>query len=314
MGGGVFGELVWGGIIEGIIAGVTVALPYIAPFYLFLYLLEDSGYLSRIAFLMDNIMHKIGLHGKAFIPILLGYGCNVPACLGCRIMETERERFLAGIVTTLIPCAAQTVIILGLVGAFVGFEWAVALYIINLLVIFVLGRLAFKVLPGEPTSLIMEMHDFKVPHMKTVVTQVWFRLEEFIKIAFPLIISGSFIVKLLDVLSLLDPLANMFSPLTVTWLGLPAVTGIALIFGILRKELTLIMLERMLGTANFAAILTSSQMIVFALVTMFYMPCIATIAAFVQEYGWNKALLVTILELIFAFIIGGITFRLLLLS
>ncbi|RLI06161.1 ferrous iron transport protein B, partial [Candidatus Bathyarchaeota archaeon] len=113
-------ELIWNGVVEGIIAGVTIALPYIVPFYLILYVLEDSGYLSRIAFLMDVAMHKIGLHGKAFIPVMLAYGCNVPACLGCKIMETERERLLAAFVVTLIPCAATTVVVLGLVGKFVG--------------------------------------------------------------------------------------------------------------------------------------------------------------------------------------------------
>ncbi|MDH5702102.1 MAG: ferrous iron transport protein B, partial [Candidatus Bathyarchaeota archaeon] len=135
-GTGVVGKLVWGGVMEGIIGGVTVALPYILPFYFILYFLEDSGYLSRIAFLMDNLMHKIGLHGKAFIPIMLGFGCNVPGCLGCRIMETTRERLLAAFVVTLVPCAATTVIILGLVGAFVSIQWALALYIIDLLIIF----------------------------------------------------------------------------------------------------------------------------------------------------------------------------------
>ncbi|MEM3653361.1 MAG: ferrous iron transport protein B, partial [Candidatus Bathyarchaeia archaeon] len=177
------GELAWS-TMEGIIAGTTIALPYIIPFYIMLYILEDSGYLSRVAFLMDNLMHKIGLHGKAFIPLILGYGCNVPACLGCRIMETERERILAVFVTTLIPCAARTVIILGLVGKYLGIEWALALYIFDLIVIFILGRFAFKILPGEPTALIMEMHDYKIPHLVTVLKQTWFRLLEFIKIAF----------------------------------------------------------------------------------------------------------------------------------
>jgi len=171
---GIIGELLWGGVAEGLIAGITIALPYLLPFYLVLYFLEDSGYLSRIAFLMDNLMHKIGLHGKAFIPMMLGFGCNVPACLGCRIMETDRERLIAIFVVTLVPCAATTVIILGLVGAFVGVQWALLLYVVDLLIIFALGRIAFKALPGEPTGLIMEMHDYKVPHAKTVVKQTWF--------------------------------------------------------------------------------------------------------------------------------------------
>ena len=136
-GTGLAGSLIWGGVMEGLIAGITIVLPYIVPFYLILYFLENSGYLSRIAFLMDNFMHKIGLHGKAFIPMMLGFGCNVPACLGCRIMETQRERLLAAFAVTLVPCAATTVIILGLVGNFLGIQYALALYLFNFLIIFV---------------------------------------------------------------------------------------------------------------------------------------------------------------------------------
>jgi ferrous iron transport protein B len=310
-GTGIAGKLVWGGIIEGIIAGVTIALPYIVPFYVILYFLEDSGYLSRIAFLMDNAMHKIGLHGKAFIPVMLGYGCNVPACLGCRIMETQRERFLAAFVTTLVPCAARTVIILGLVGQFMGIQWALMLYVLDLLIIFALGRLAFRTLPGEPTALIMEMHDYRAPHLKTVLKQAWFRLAEFIKIAFPLIIIGSLAIKLAEVLGLLEPVATVLSPVTVIWLGLPVITGITLVFGVLRKELTLIMLATLLGTTNFAQVLTPVQMVVFTLVAMFYIPCIATIAALVKEFGWKKALFITVFEVVFATSVGGVALRLL---
>jgi ferrous iron transport protein B len=311
---GTIGKLTWS-IMEGIIAGTTIALPYIVPFYIIIYFLEDSGYLSRIAFLMDNIMHKIGLHGKAFIPLILGYGCNVPACLGCRIMETERERLLAVFVVTLVPCAARTVVILGLVGKYLGIEYALALYIFDLIVIFILGRLAFKVMPGEPIGLIMEMHDYRWPHLKTALKQTWFRVLEFIKIAFPLIIIGSFILKLMEVFNLLEPIALALSPITVMWLGLPMITGIALIFGILRKELTLIMLATLLGTTNFSEIpgFGPIQMIVFTIVTMFYIPCISTIAALIKEIGWKKALIITIFEIIFAIAIGGIVYRILLL-
>jgi len=313
-GTGMVGKLVWGGIMEGIIGGATVALPYILPFYFVLYFLEDSGYLSRIAFLMDNVMHKIGLHGKAFIPVMLGLGCNVPGCLGCRIMETTRERLLAAFVVTLVPCAATTAIVLGLVGAFVGIEWALGLYIINLLIIFILGRLAFKVLPGEPTALIMEMSDYKVPHMKTVLKQTWFRLWEFVTMAFPLIIVGSLVIKLVDIMNLLEPIAKSLSPLTVAWLGLPAITGIALIFGVLRKELTVIMLATLLKVkpTDLAQGMTPiPQMIVFTLVAMLYIPCIATIAALVKEFGWKKALFITVFEILLALLLGGIAFRLL---
>ncbi len=312
-GTGIVGNLIWGGIIEGIIAGVTIALPYIIPFYIILYFLEDSGYLSRIAFLMDNVMHKMGLHGKAFIPIMLGFGCNVPACLGCRIMETQRERLLAAFVVTLVPCAATTVIILGLVGDFLGIHWALALYLVDFLIIFALGRLAFKVVPGEPTALIMEMHDYRWPHMKTILKETWFRVAEFIKIAFPLIIVGSFVLKLAEVVGWLEPIAAVLSPVTVVWLGLPAITGITLIFGVLRKELSLVMLAALLGTTNFAQVpgFGPVQMVVFTLVAMLYIPCIATIAALVRDFGWKKALFITVFEIAFAILVGGVALRLL---
>jgi len=309
-GSGTISKLIWS-LIEGAIAGITVVLPFIIPFYLILGILEDSGYLSRIAFLMDNFMHKIGLHGKAFIPLLLGYGCNVPACLGCRIMETHRERLVAIFVTTLIPCAAVTTVILGLIGKYVGLEWAILLYVIDLIIVFALGRIAFKILPGEPTGLIMEMNPYKIPHLKTLLKQTWFRVKDFVYIAFPLIILSTFLIEVLEITNLLGPIEDLMSPITVYWLGLPSIAGILLIFGVLRKELTLVMLAALIGTTNFATILTPVQMIVLSLVTMLYIPCIATIAALIKEIGWKKAIFITVFKIVFAIFVGGIAFRLL---
>jgi ferrous iron transport protein B len=182
---------------------------------------------------------------------------------------------------------------------------------VNLLFVLILGRLAFKILPGEPTALIMEMHAYKAPHAKTVLKQTWFRLAEFIKIALPLIIVGSLTLRIAEVSGLLEPIATVLSPVTVAWLGLPAIVGITLIFGVLRKELTLIMLAAFLGTTNFAQVLTPVQMIVFTLVAMFYIPCIATIAALIREFGWKSALSITVFEIVFAISLGGITSRVL---
>ena len=171
--------------------------------------------------------------------------------------------------------------------------------------------MAFKVLPGEPTALIMEMHDYRAPHLRTVLRQAWFRLEGFVWVAFPLIVAGSFVIKLLEVLNLLGPIANVLSPVTVVWLGLPAVAGIALVFGVLRKELTLVMLATLLGTTNFAEVLSPAQMVVFTLVTMLYIPCIATIGALAKEFGWKGALTITLFEVALAIGLGGIALRLL---
>jgi ferrous iron transport protein B len=310
-GAGKVSKIIWEGIFEGIFAGITIVLPYVIPFYIILGLLEDSGYLTRIAFLMDSLMHKIGLHGKAFIPIMLGYGCNVPACLGCRIMETEKEKLLLTFVVTLVPCAARTVIILGLVGRFVGFGWALALYFLDLLIIFSLGRIVFKLIPGESIGLIMEMHEYRLPHLKTVLKQAWFRVLEFIKIAFPLIIVSTLVIKVIEAVGILGQISRMLSPITVNWLGLPSVVGITLIFGILRKELMLLTLSTLFSTTDFSTILTPTQMIVFALVSMLYIPCIATITALIKEIGLKRAFLITAFEIAFAIFIGGIALRVL---
>ncbi len=309
--GGGAGELIGEGLLGGLIAGIAIVLPFILPFYLILTVLEDSGYLPRAAFIADSLMHKMGIHGKAFIPFILGYGCNVPACLGCRIMETERERTIAAFVVTLVPCAAVTVVVFGLVGAYVGIHWALSLYLLNLAMIFILGRVAFKVLPGEPMGLIMEMPPYRKPHARSVLKETWMRLKDFIYIAFPLIIIGSVVLTGLKVGGLLGPIGSAMSPVTVGWLGLPAIAGVLLIFGVLRKELTLVMLATLMGTANFATVLTPTQMIVFAIVVMYYIPCIATIAALVKELGWKKAAYITVFEIAFALLLGGIAFRLL---
>ena len=307
---GVVGRLLWEGLVEGLVAGLTVVLPYVGPFYVILSLLEDSGYLARVAFLMDYAMHKIGLHGKAFIPLMLGYGCNVPACLGCRIMETERERLIAGFVVTLVPCAARTAVILGLVGRYMGIGWALSLYIVNLLVIFLLGRLAFKVAPGEPIGLIMEMPPYRLPSLKVVLRQSWIRVKGFMVEAFPLIVAGSLAVKILDVTGVMRAVSEAFSPVTSGWLGLPVEAGATLIFGILRKELTLVMLAALLGTSDFSVVLYPAQMYVYSLVVMLYVPCIATIAACVREYGWKRALIMAAVEVVFAVFVGGVALRL----
>jgi ferrous iron transport protein B len=305
-------ELVNRGVISGVVAGITIALPYIVPFYLILALLEDSGYLPRAAYLMDNLMHKIGLHGKAFIPLLLGYGCNVPACVGCRIMETDRERFLAGFVVVLIPCAARTIIILGLVGSYVGIHVALALYVFNLILVFVLGRLAFKALPGEPVGLIMEMPPYKMPSIRNVFIKTWVRTKDFVYIAFPLIIGGSVVLEGLRISGLIWSIADFMAPLMGGWLGLPREAGIPLIFGILRKELTLILLAGLFETMDFSQILTNAQMVVFALVTMIYIPCIATIAVLGREFGWKRAFAVAVIDILLALLIGGVANQVLL--
>jgi ferrous iron transport protein B len=311
-GTGSLGRIINEGLIEGFFAGIAIALPYILPFYLILSLLEDSGYLARIAFLMDSLMHRMGLHGKAFIPMLLGYGCSVPAVLGCRIMETNRERLLAAFVSTLVPCSARTIVILALVGKFLGPLYALSLYIVDLGLVFLLGRIAYRTIPGEPVGLIMEMPSYRTPSRNVVLKQTWFRLSGFIKMAIPVIVTAGIAIKILEIVGALDIISELMSPVTVSLLGLPAAVGVLLIIGILRKELTILMLATLLGTTNFASVLTPTQMYVFAFVVMLYIPCVATIAVLVQEFGWRRAGYITVFEIVFATISGAILYRILL--
>ncbi|MEM4246400.1 MAG: ferrous iron transporter B, partial [Candidatus Bathyarchaeia archaeon] len=304
-------DLVSKGFLSGIAAGVTIALPYLVPFYIILSILEDSGYLPRVAFLLDNPMHKIGLHGKASICLLLGYGCSVPACTGCRIMETQRERLLGGFVTVLVPCAARTVVILGLVGRYIGIPAALGLYAFDLFLVFALGRVGFKALPGEPVGLIMEMPPYKMPSLRTVAKKTWARTRDFVYIAFPLIIGGSIILEILTITGLIWPIADFMNPLIIGWLGLPSIAGMPIMFGILRKELTLVLLADLAGTLNFSQVLTPVQMVVFSLVTMIYVPCIATIATLLREFGWRKTLAISIVDILLALLIGGVASRIL---
>ncbi|MGC8936210.1 MAG: ferrous iron transport protein B [Candidatus Methanomethylicaceae archaeon] len=299
------------GVIFGLGAATSIALPYVAMFYLLLSILEDTGYLPRAAFLLDSLMHKIGLHGKAFIPMLLGYGCSVPACIGCRIMETKRERLLLGALVVLIPCSARTVIILGVAGNYLGPLVALSIYGFDLLIVFLIGRLLFKALPEEPVGLIMEMPPLRMFRIGTVLKKTWVKTKDFVYIALPLIVLGSLAVSLASYLNLIDLIVYGFSPVTVWLLGLPITTGIAFIFGFLRKELALIMLATYVGTTNFSSFMTPAQMIIFTLVMVLYIPCIATLSALVKEYGLKNALAITLLDILLTLLVGSVGIRVL---
>lgn len=308
---GPLANILWNGAFAGFLAGLTLVIPYVVPFYIILAVLEDSGYLTRISVMLDRGMHKIGLHGKAIIPIILGYGCNVPACFGCRIMETPKQKYLAAFLVTLVPCTARTVVILGLVAAFVNIWWAMALYVFDMVLIILLGRIAFKLVPGESVGLIMEMPEYHVPSAKVVLKQTWARTRSLLWVVFPAYIIGSAVLQAIYAAGWLDPANDALRPITVEWLGLPSAVGILLIFGLVRKELTVLMLAVIFQTTNFASIMSPVQLIVLSLVTMIYVPCLAVILCLAKEFGWKKTAAIAIFEVSFAILLGGVAFRLL---
>lgn len=301
-------KILWDGGVGGFFGAVGGVLVYVIPFFFMIEILQDSGYLPRAAFLMDRVMHSLGVHGKTIIPMILGFGCNVAACAGCRIMETQREKKISVALTSLVPCAATMTVVLGLVGRYLGFFWVLLLFLINFSVIFIVGRILNKSLPGQCTELIMEMHEYRVPNYKVIFKQTWIRSREFIFKAMPIMLILAIILEIVLIFNVLEPINVALSPITVFWLGLPAITGVFLIYGILRKELTLVLLLILANTLNVSllALLTPIQMIVFSLVTMLYIPCFATIIILAKQTNWKYAIQISLLEIGLALLIGGI--------
>ncbi len=287
------------GILEGFAGGVGIILPYLVPFLIGLAILEDIGYLPRIAFLMDTFLHRIGLHGKAIIPVILGYGCTVPAIMATRILESDRDRFITATISTLIPCAARTTIILGLVAFFISPNAALGIYVFNLVVIVVLGLILSRFLPEITPGLILEMPTYHVPSMRSVLLKTWLRTREFIYIAWPLLIGGSIVLSLMNYVGLDSYVNRVLSPLTIL-LGLPVAVGVTLVFGILKKELSLVMLIQALGTSRLLDVLTRTQMLTFTVFVIFYVPCVATLGVLAKEFGVKRMMYITVITIVVA--------------
>jgi ferrous iron transport protein B len=279
------------GVMQGVAGAIGIVFPYLLPFLLGLSILEDVGYLPRAGYLADGLMHQIGLHGKSVIPFILGYGCSVPAVMATRIIGSRRDRFVTAMLSVMIPCVARTAIIFGLIGYFLGPHLAFLLYVINIAVIAAAGKILTVLFPRVTPGLILEIPSYKIPSLHVVGAKVWLRIRDFVVVAFPILIGGSLLLSLLEYAQWDRYLNLVASP--VTWsLGLPLALGVPLIFGVFRKELSLVMLFQALGTTQVASVLSAGQMMTFTLFTLFYIPCVATIAVLNRELGHKKTGLV----------------------
>jgi len=283
---------VFGGFLEGILGGVGIVLPFFVPLIFLTAILEDLGYLPRVAHLIDGLMHRIGLHGKAVIPFIVGYGCSVPAMAAVRIMESRRDRVLTGVLAPMIPCGARTVIILGLVGYFLGGWWALAIYGLNILVIALVGAILSRLRRGESWGMVMEIPPYRLPTFRSIWFNVWLQLREFLVIAFPVLLLGSCLLGLLDYWNVSGLVDTALSPFTAGLLGLPRELGAPLVFGFFRKELALVMAAQALSASptTMNLVLTSTQMMTYTVFAVFYVPCLATVAVSWRELGWKVAL------------------------
>ncbi|MBO7388605.1 MAG: ferrous iron transport protein B, partial [Methanomicrobium sp.] len=174
-------------------AGLGIAFPYVFVFYILISVLEDTGYMTRAAFLADRAMHNIGMHGQALIPMVLGFGCNVPAIMAIR-QFSEREKIIASFLITMVPCSARTVIIAGIVFTFVGLFAALSIYLIVFVLIILTGIVLTKVTPGDQFGMILEMVPMRKPRAKQTLTRAWLRMKEFLFIAMPLLLVSSVVL------------------------------------------------------------------------------------------------------------------------
>jgi ferrous iron transport protein B len=302
--------LLWG-FDAGINAALAVGIPYVLTFYLLLALLEDSGYLNAVAFLTDQIMHKMGLHGRAAIPLVAGAGCNVPAIMGTRVLGSMRERIIASTLIVLTPCSARTAVILGAVSLTAGWKAALAIYAATFALALGTGIGMHHMLPGRGTGLVMEMFPFRRPGARAILKKTWYRVYHFVVMATPIILGGSIILGGLYESGLLWSLAAPLRPIMEGWLGIPAVAGLTLVVAVLRKELalqlliTLAMVQYGPQASNLLAFMRPDQIIVYALVNTIYIPCVATIAILARELGWRRALLISTFTIALALIAGG---------
>ncbi|MEW6555662.1 MAG: ferrous iron transport protein B [Actinomycetota bacterium] len=312
LGEGVFAQSL-GWAVDGVGAVLEIALPYLVVFYLILGFMEDSGYLNSVAFLSDRSMHRLGLHGRAIIPLISAVGCNVPAVMGTRVLSTRRERVIACVLIVLVPCSARVAVIMGGVSRYVGWEYALLLYAVLFVMVIAAGLFLNRIMPGESTGLVMEMFPFRSPSLLNVLKKTWLRLKDFLYIAAPLIVVGSFLLGLLYESGWIMKLTEPLEPLAEWWLGIPAVALLALVFAFLRKELALALLlvlaaQAIPGVTESSSLLdfmSGGQIFTFALVCAVYIPCVATFAVLWREVGGRDTLAITGSTVVLALLLGG---------
>jgi len=287
----------FGLLTTGIFIEFGVVLPYIFAFFLILSFLEDSGYLPRLAILADNIMHRLGMHGMAIIPMMLGLGCNVPAVLSARVMDTKRERFIVTTLTAIaVPCMAQIAMVVGLLGK----HGAAGLGIVfgSLFVVWiVLGIILNKVMSGESTEMFLEIPPYRFPYLPGLVKKVWMRITWFVREGVPWIMVGIFIANILYTLGIIDLIAVLAQPVVCGILGLPKEVAGALLIGFLRKDVAVGMLAP-LG-------LTLPQLVISSVVLTMYFPCVASFSIMIKELGVNGMLKAAGIMIVSTLVVGG---------
>ncbi|MCS7231461.1 MAG: ferrous iron transporter B [Elusimicrobiota bacterium] len=289
----------FGILTTGLYIPFVVVLPYIIAFYLILGVLEDIGYLPRLAVILDRFIHKLGIHGYSFIPILLGFGCKVPGILATRILETQREKIIATVlVLILAPCIPQSAMIISLISPY-GIKYIFITFIIiflnGILISFLLNKLFKKT---ETPELFLEIPPYRIIHIPSLLKKLYIRIKQFLTDAVPLIFGGIILVNIFEISGINNLIVSIVGKIFMPVLGLPKEISSIIILGFLRKDVSIALL------APFK--LNIHQLIVSSVFMTLYMPCISTLFSVIKEHGMMISFKIFLLMLIMSFILSFI--------
>jgi ferrous iron transport protein B len=287
---------------------LALIMPIVATFFLAFGILEDSGYLPRLAALSNQLFRALGLNGKAVLPMVLGLGCVTMAALTTRILESKRDRLLVTLLLALaVPCSAQLGVVMGMLAGIsltATLIWGGVVFLLLLVV----GWLAAHLVPGERSLLLVELPPLRLPVLSNVVMKTLARLEWYLKEVVPLFIFGTALLFVLDKTGALGWLIRLGEPLVTGWLGLPAETSAAFLVGFLRRDFgaTGLFLMEAQGLLN------PLQVVVSMVTITLFIPCVASVLVISKERGWRTAVGMFVLILPLAFLVGGLLNRALL--
>ena len=289
----------FGVLTSGIFVAIGVVLPAIVAFYLIFAILEDVGYMPRLAVLVDTLFHKIGLHGFAIVPTILSLGCNVPGVTATRPLETRKQRFLAiTLLGVFVPCGAQIGIMQGMIPGLIG--WVFLTLAIGY---FVVGYIINKIVPGESPEILMDVPPYQLPTVRNIWIKLWTRTWKFLSVAVPFVLLGCVIVAVLYITGAMDAIASGLSPVITGVFGLPQDTAAAMIAGFLRKDLAV-------GTIGMLAAggvtITVFQVFTAVVLLSIYFPCLATFALMIKELNWKETLGALAVLMVVVFVYGAI--------
>ncbi|TAK51951.1 MAG: ferrous iron transporter B [Gammaproteobacteria bacterium] len=301
------GSVIGLAVAQGLVGMIGIVVPYMLPLVLLLVALEESGIMHRVAFVVDRGFHAIGLHGGVAVPFLIGLGCNVPAISAVAATASGRERIIASLLITFVPCSARSAIVLALGGKYLGVPGVIAVFALAMLTVAVLGRLLGRRYPESVRGLVLEIPAYRLPDWATMLRNTWARTSDILTIVTPLLVAGSVVLALLSHFGADAVINALLMPVTSWWLGLPVVLGVPILFGILRKELSLLMIFQALGTMEIGPLLDWVQILTFLVFLTLYIPCISTFAVMLRTIGRREALFSVTLSVGVALGLAGLT-------